>query len=568
MTIAEETQEPTIPESYLIAEFGSINTTAVLFDVAAGSFRLLARGISPTTAEEPWSNVVEGLIQAIRHIETATGRTLLNDHQQLITPTRQTGIGVDKFAAVTSAAAPLETLLIGLFDEVSLESGRKVIHSTYAQEIDNISLNDSRDDGEKFATIINKEPELIFIVGGTDGGAEQRLLQLIDTLQLGINVLSEKQRVFILYAGNKALRESVNTRLQEFSHVQVAENIRPTLEIEYLEDAAQNLNTLYEDIKIPKIPGILPLQNWTKEPIISTVHAFSLITKYFAALQNHTILGVDVSSNSVTIIVASPNSVRRHVRTDLGMGKPLVNLLDTVDPADIARWIPNKISNEEICDFITYKSLYPQTIPQTEYELFLEQAVARELIRAAMPPDTPAYSMILARGSVLTNAPRAGHTVLMLLDSLQPSGIFSIALDKYNVLPALGMLAMTQPTAVVQALEAGVLTDLGWVIVPTGKGQPGQSIMTGSVEAGGQFDLDIEYGTIDTTVLSPGQIANVTLNPSKRFNIGFGDGKSKKITVRGGAVGLIIDGRGRPLKTPPGEERFDIVRKWHWDVGG
>ncbi|PIE79653.1 MAG: hypothetical protein CSA11_11100 [Chloroflexi bacterium] len=568
MTIAEETQEPTIPKSYLIAEFGSVNTTAVLFDVAAGSFRLIARGTSPTTAEEPWSNITEGLIQAIRHIERATGRTLLNDHQQLITPTRQTGIGVDKFAAMTSAAPLLETLLIGLFDEFSLESGRKVIRSTYTQEIDSISLNDSRDDGEKFATIINKEPELIFIVGGTDGGAEQRLLHLIETLQLGINVLSEKQRVFVLYAGNKSIRESVNTRLKEFAHVQVAENVRPTLETEYLEDAAQHLNALYEEIKIPRIPGILPLQNWTKEPIISTVHAFSLITKYFAALQNHTVLGVDVGSSSVTIMIASPHSVQAYVRTDLGIGKPLANLLDMVTPADIARWIPNEITDEEICDFITYKALYPHTIPQTEYERDLEHAVVRELIRAALPPDMPAFSMILARGSVLANAPRAGHTVLMLLDALQPSGIFSIALDKHNVLPALGMLAMSQPTAVVQALEAGVLTDLGWVIVPTGKGQPGQSVLTGSVEADGQFDLDIEYGTIDTTVLPPGQIASVTLNPGRRFDIGFGKGKGKKITVRGGAVGLIIDGRGRPLKTPTGEARFDAVRKWHLDVGG
>lgn len=568
MTQAEETQETTTPESYLIAEFGSINTTAVLFDVAAGSYRLLARGTSPTTAAEPWSNITDGLIQAIRQIESVTGRLLLNDHQQLMTPERQSGIGVDKFAAITSAAVPLNTLLVGLFDEVSLESARHVLHTTYATETDSISLNDPRDEGAKFSAIVSEKPEVVFIVGGTDGGAEQRLLHLIDTLQLGINVLSEKQRTFVLYAGNKALRETINTRLKDISHVQVAENVRPNLETEYLGDAAKALNHLYEDIKIAKLPGIQTIQGWAEQPVVSTAHAFSLITKYFAALQNHSILGIDVGSNSITMIVADPHSVKVHVRTDLGMGKPIANLLNYVSPSDIARWIPNEITDEEVRDFVTYKSLYPHTIPQTEFELYLEQAVARELIRTAMPPNMPPYSMILARGSVLTNPPRPGHTVLMLLDALQPSGIFSIALDKYNVLPALGMLAMTQPTAVVQALEAGVLTDLGWIIVPTGKGQPGQSIMTGSVESDGQFDLDIEYGTIDTTVLPPGQFANVTLNPAKRTDIGFGEGKSKKITVRGGAVGLVIDGRGRPLSIPNSEERLEIVRKWHWDVGG
>jgi uncharacterized protein (TIGR01319 family) len=570
MTTTEETAETTIPDSYLIAEFGSINTTAVLFDVAAGSYRLLARGSAPTTSLDPWLNIAEGLVQAIRQIENATGRTLLNEHQQLITPERQTGIGVDKFAALSSAAAPLNTLLVGLFDEVSLESARRVLRTTYANEVDCISLNDPRDDGERFSAIVNKQPEVILIVGGTDGGAEQRLLHLIDTLQLGINVLSDKQRTFVLYAGNKVLRETVNTRLKEVAHVQVAENVRPNLETEYLDDAAKVLNSLYEDVKVAKLPGLQAIQSWANKPAISTAHAFTFITKYFAALQNHAILGIDVGSNSITIIAADPHSVKVHVRTDLGMGKPLPNLLNFVSPADIARWIPHEVTNEEVCDFVVYKSLYPQTIPQTEFELYLEQAVARELIRVAMPLNLPSYSMILARGGVLTNTPRPGQTVLMLLDALQPCGIFSIALDKYNVLPALGALALTQPTAVVQALEAGVLTDLGWIIVPTGKGQPGQSVITGVIESEqlGQFDLDIEYGTIDTTVLASGQVANVTLNPHKRNDIGFGDGKGKKITMRGGVVGLVIDGRGRPLPIPKGEDRFEIVRKWHWDVGG
>jgi hypothetical protein len=354
------------------------------------------------------------------------------------------------------------------------------------------------------------------------------------------------------------------------AHVQVAENVRPDLETEYLDDAANAFNSLYEDVKIAKLPGLQAVQNWAKKSAVSTAYAFTLITKYFAALQNHAILGIDVGSNSITMISSDPHSTNVSMRTDLGMGKPLVNLLDHVSPAEISRWIPHEVTDDEVRDFVIYKSLYPQTIPQTEIELFLEQAVARELIRAAMPPELPGYSMILARGGVLTNAPRPGQTVLMLLDALQPSGIFSIALDKYNMLPALGMLAMTQPTAVVQALEAGVLTDLGWIIVPTGKGQAGQSVVTGVVESDelGQFDLDIEYGTIDTTVLATGQIANVTLNPHKRNDIGFGNGKSKKITVRGGAVGLVIDGRGRPLTVPNGEDRFEIVRKWHWDVGG
>ncbi len=150
MTTAPDTSTtPTQPESYLIAEIGNTNTTAVLFDVAAGSYRLLARGVAPTTVSEPRSDIMIGVLQAIRQIENATGRKLLNSQQKLTPPSRQTGEGVDKFAAITSAAASLNTLLVGLFDEVSLESARHALHTTYTREIDAFSLNDTRNEDEK-----------------------------------------------------------------------------------------------------------------------------------------------------------------------------------------------------------------------------------------------------------------------------------------------------------------------------------------------------------------------------------------------------------------------------------
>jgi hypothetical protein len=570
-TTTDDTPQGTpTPDSYLIADIGTIETTVVLFDVAAGSYRLLARGVAPTTAVPPWSDVMVGVRQAIQMIETATGRSLVDNQQKLISPARLNGSGVDKFAVVANAARPLQTLLVGLFDEVSLKSARQALGSTYATEIDCFSLNDPRDEGEKFSAVIEQKPELIFIVGGTDGGASQRLLKLVDTLRMGVNVLAESGRVFVIYAGNKQAREAVTSRLQESAHVQVAENVRPDLETADIDEAATLVNALYEDVKLSRLPGMRALQSWGGEKITPTATAFATIARYFAALQNNSILGVDVQSDSVSFVTADAQRAQVHIRTDLGMGKPLAHLLDFVSPADIARWVPLEVSEEEIRDFITYKSLYPQTVPQSELELYLEQAAARELIRCAAPDKLPVYKMILARGPVLTNAPRPGQTVLMLLDALQPKGIFSIALDKYNVLPALGALALEQPTAVVQALEAGVLEDLGWVIVPYGKSQTGKPVITGVLESEnlGQFNLDIEDGAIETAVLAPGQAAAVDLKPGKRMDIGYGEGKGKKITVRGGAVGLVIDARGRPLSVPQTEERLDLVRKWYWDVGG
>ena len=88
MTIPEEkeTQEPKTLESYLIAECGTTNTTVALFDLAVGSYRLIAQATAPTTVGEPWLNIMEGVYLAIQRIEAITGRTLLTSQRKLITP--------------------------------------------------------------------------------------------------------------------------------------------------------------------------------------------------------------------------------------------------------------------------------------------------------------------------------------------------------------------------------------------------------------------------------------------------------------------------------------------------
>jgi hypothetical protein len=41
------------------------------------------------------------------------------------------------------------------------------------------------------------------------------------------------------------------------------------------------------------------------------------------------------------------------------------------------------------------------------------------------------------------------------------------------------------------------------------------------------------------------------------------------ITVAGGALGLVLDGRGRPLNLPTDAgRRRELLKKWNWNMGG
>ena len=63
--------------------------------------------------------------------------------------------------------------------------------------------------------------------------------------------------------------------------------------------------------------------------------------------------------------------------------------------------------------------------------------------------------------------------------------------------------------------------------------------------------------------LAVGQEAEVEINPAGKFDVGAGPGKPLTRKVKGGVVGLIFDGRGRPF-TPPEDpaERVKANQRW------
>lgn len=571
-----------LPKSFLIADCGTVNTTMALFDQSAGSYRLIARTTVPTTAADPWENIHQGVKLAANRIMNTTGRTLLNKSGNLIRPSRTNGSGVDAFTAVVSAAPPFKTLLVGLFAGFSLETARRSLHANYVEIVDIFSLSDSRSEGEQIDSIIQRQPDLIFVAGGTDGGAEEPLLKLLEPVRIGIQAISSTKQPRVIFAGNINLRGAVREVLGDNIHFHVADNVRPTLADEQTENAANLIKEMYEDIQIGALPGVQELNKWSAYPLQPAANALATIAGYFAEIQKGQVMAVDLGSNHTSIVTASPDyKPQLYVRSDLGMGQPISNLLEVVPSTAITRWLPSPVTELELQNFIYNKSLYPQTIPMTTSELQIEQAIAREIVRCTFDEAMASWErkqkqklplrLLLARGELFAASPRPNQTMLILLDTLQPTGIFPVVMDSYGILPAMGVLAAQEPLAAVQALEGGAVTNLGWVVAPTGKGQSGQKVLNVLLESNRtqRLEVEVEYGTIEVLPLAPGQTAKVTMNPARRFDIGFGPGKGKTVNISGGSVGLVIDARGRPLTLPTdNEDREAVLRQWLWDIGG
>ncbi len=570
--------------SFLLTDIGHTTVTAVLFEIVDGVYRFTARGQAPSTLAEPWENAAIGVRNALLQMTSRISRPLLDAKDWLIMPQNDQGAGVDRFGATVSAGEPLRVMLVGLLDDVSLASARRVLQTSYAQEIDCLSLTDSRSEAQQVEALMQQRPDVILIAGGTDDGDRDRVLARVETVAIALELAgrTDVRRPHVIFAGNRALRGAVQAQLGELAMLHLVDNIRPSLEVENVHAASAQVAALYEDLKVSTLPGLSDVADWCGQPMVPTAQALALISRFLASSREEHVLTIDVGSDSVTLVSACPNESWLSVATELGSGRKLADALERVDPADVMRWMPTAdVSAEDTLTYALNRTLRPTRVPQTEAELWMESAFLRELLRLAAtdagrawawPNERPRpFDRLILRGNVFAAIPRAGQIILATLDALQPTGVFAVSLDAYGVLPACGALVTTDPLVPVQALGQNILVEMGWVIALTGRGQPGQSALELRLEAeGGTLEVDVAFGSLEVLPLAPGQTARLTAKPASRhFDIGHGPGQGRTLTVRGGLLGLVIDARGRPLPLPAApDERQQRVRQWLWDVGG
>ena len=216
-------------ETLLAVDVGTVNTRASIFDVVDGRYRLVATAKAPSTAAAPLFDIGEGVRMALDRVQTITGRRLVDESDLLIMPVTPSGAGIDVFVATASAGPQVRTVLVGLMPGVSAESAKHLAASTYIDVVGEIGLMDKRKDSEKIDLILSANPDSILVTGGTDGGATESVLQLIDLVGVAAEQIPPMDRPRIVYAGNRSLSASVVERFGDRFHVDLSPNVRPSL---------------------------------------------------------------------------------------------------------------------------------------------------------------------------------------------------------------------------------------------------------------------------------------------------------------------------------------------------
>jgi hypothetical protein len=161
--------------------------------------------------------------------------------------------------------------------------------------------------------------------------------------------------------------------------------------------------------------------------------------------------------------------------------------------------------------------------------------------------------------------------LLMLLDAIQPVGILPILIDQNNLLPLLGAAAVRNNYLPVQVIDSGAFIGLGTILSVISSANYGEQILRVKMTYSDGTDarVDVKFGGLEVLPLPSGQTARLTLQPLQRADIGMGPGRGGSITVTGGAMGVVIDARGRPLQFPSDPvRRRELIKKWYYTVGG
>jgi hypothetical protein len=571
-------------DSVLAIEIGTVTTRVILFDVVEGRYRFIGQGVVPTTISAPFNDVSVGVKAALDELHDITGRVLFNADGQLVIPSQPNGSGVDACVATVSVGPPLQVVVVGLLEDVSTESAKNLASTTYAQVVETMSINDRRDTVERLDTILRRHPDLIIVAGGVEGGAKASVLNLLEAVGLACYLLPKEQRPEVLYVGNSELIKNVQESIGSLANLHIAPNVRQSYESEQLTPSQPALAQILRLVRSRQIRGIQEVDKWTGNQLVPAATAFGRIVRYISKEYAGTrkgVLGVDVGASAITIASAFSGDLRLSIHPGLGLGENLPQILNLCPLSDIMRWVSVDVSENTLRDYIYNKAIYPTSLPITNEELAIEQAIACQAMLLAVrqaiksyPPELPRslpgllpwFEPIVASGSVLTRAPDRSQTLMMVLNSLQPTGVTTVALDRNNLAASLGAAARVTPLLAVQSLDAANFINLCTVISPVGKAPLGTPILrvrlmnNGAIES----ELEIQNGTLVTIKLPIGQSGTLQLTPYHRFDVGMGGlGRGGTVKVIGGVLGVIIDARGRPLRMPAeSSNRRELLKRW------
>lgn len=567
--------------SILAIDVGSCRTKGALFEVVEERYRFIARADTLTTLYWPIEDVSVGVRHVIGKIEQACGRAIMGSTAPIL-PRGQDGAGVDFFVTTTSVGGSLRLLVITSSASQASFSQLKTIADLSAAEVEVIvpAVSDAVPgvrQGEISKALSRFKPHAIFVVAqGDSAPLEEKLGQdIVEAIsqtgcgEISVRFLGESG---VADAFAQGLRDSVDFRALCFSNLSGNDGLLAL---------QRELAELWAQTVVKRVPGFSLVTSWHNAPIEHSFFAFGNSVRFLSTYHKADVVAVDIGASSIGLFNIFEGSGRAKLSSKYGVGRNAIALLNgdsagsdesgSVAYPSIKRWMPMELPPDEIGSAILNKWARPWVTPETDREMFFERALGVESVqrlRAELRGEQNFFKpldnvgIVVGAGSLIANQSSFGRMALTVLDALEPAGVFQIVIDRDALFAQLGTTGRICPQAAAEVLVGDARLDLGTCLACTGEGRPGSKAVTVEMTRGDSTQkIEVSLGKIGALPLASDQTASVVVKPSGGLDFGWGKGKPGKLTVRGGALGLIIDARGRPLLTKD-SKHAEETRRW------
>lgn len=293
--------------------------------------------------------------------------------------------------------------------------------------------------------------------------------------------------------------------------------------------------------------------------------ALEVLAAAIARSAGATALVADVTGGTTSLVHAAADGtvVAAHL-IGIGVGRGADTVVARAGLDRVRRWIPRAVDAPSLLERVFNRARWPDAVAADELTLALEIALAHEALghaledaaAAGLPTALFRAAKLIALTGRVADLPRPAESLLVALNSLQPTSLCSVLRDGDDALVAIGALGSRARADAVPSTADWVATEVGArhralaLVAPLER-----SATLRIVSAGVRHEERIAHGTLRTLPYT----GAVELSA-----------RGTRLRGRGvtGPLGLVVDARGRPLALPTRDaERVPVVAAWSAALG-
>lgn len=565
---------------FLSLDLSSTEINSLLFEKQAGLYSLKAHACQKFNLEIP-KKLMPAFQLNMQGLEKQSGIRLLDEEKKLALEGHAELEGISGVGLSFSAARPIRVGLIGLSEAYSMTSLRRLVSLFDAEVVLEIRLQDPRNQSQQLQALSEANIEMLVIAGGAEEGASRALRMAIENTRLFYHLMPKSIQPQIVYAGNQVLADYARIEIEAGNDFHLAPNLRDHDGEEELSVAWKAMLSAYERVRLQQYPHLRELQAQLKTSLMPASFAMGRMARFIARLgtTDKAVLLADMSEAKTSLVLAN--------KKDL-MAISFANKVNDELVLKTQFYCSQNLPLDEAGDYLHNKSLFPEQLGVTIPDFALELAWSKALLwrglcamKAVFPKlkfDTvsglfePCDPIILS-GSRLTHGLEAHQSLSIALDGFLPHGISTIALDEKQILRALGTLADKEPLLVVQIIELDSFRNLASVVSLVSEDYEEHTLLDVEVVSGEEDKRDyfqVTHAQLAKIDADEQDVLRLYLAPSRRTDVGMGmSGLGGWVNVPKSALGVVIDGRGRPIAlSENAETRAKAWRDWLWELGG